>query len=215
MTKHLSSLFLVTLVFAALCASASATLISNGDFETLPVEGTIPAGWTLDFNSYGTHAAGTPHSPSHVLHPGAGGPSGGSYQDLATAVGSTYQVSLWVQNFGDLPSPTDGSATPNVTVLVGSPGAGYTFADGGVSTAFGLAGVTATSIAPAANGSWSQTSFSFVAAGTTTRFGVYNDPLLGVWSTNVDDVSVVPEPATIILLGLGCAALPFARRRRR
>ncbi|MHC5118236.1 MAG: hypothetical protein ACYSQY_14455, partial [Planctomycetota bacterium] len=163
----------------------AAELILNGDFEEGGVPYSDPNDWTEDFGGYGAFngATGQP-SGLWVLHPGDGGFVGGYYQDIVTVAGKWYQVSLWIQNFGGA------AGNGNVKVLVGNPGTGtYTFENGSdTTTKFNLTGLVDQNLTSV--GAWAQHAFGFQALGTTTRVGVYNAPFSGLWSTNVDDVSV-------------------------
>jgi hypothetical protein len=191
-------------LIGALClvGSANAELIVNGENW-----GVIPQGWNADFNTFGQ--VWIPHTGVAAMHPGASGGVGGEYQDIATVIGQTYEASLWVHNF----AYWVGSGG-QVKVLVGNPGTDtYTFENGiAVSTAYSLTGLVDKNFLTLADGNWSQVSFQFSAVGTTTRFGIYSNPIEPV-SIDVDDVSVteVPEPATLALLGLGSLLL---RKRR-
>lgn len=190
---------IVLILFLCLVGSVNA-LVTNGDFEADGENwGVVPAGWTADFNVFGQ--VWQPYTGVAGMHPGAGGLVGGAYQDLTTVLGQDYDVSLWVHNFGYTAGPGG-----QVKILVGSAGSDtYTFDSGtDVSTLYSTTGLVDQSFLTNEDGSWSQVSFQFTAIDTTTRFGIYSDPLAPM-SIDVDDVSVtlVPEPATMVLLGLG------------
>jgi len=198
------------LLILVLClvGSLSAQIVTNGDFEADGTAwGVIPAGWTADFNAFGQ--VWLPYTGVASMHPGGGGLVGGIYQDLVTVVGQAYGVSMWVQNF-DYFVGVGGQ----VKVLAGSVGTDtYTFENGiDVSTAYSTAGLVDENFLTSEDGSWSQVSFQFTANDTTTRFGIYSNPIEPI-SIDVDDVVVtaVPEPATMVLLGLGGVLI---RRRR-
>ena len=99
-------------------------------------------------------------------------------------------------------------------ILAGSAGTDtYTFENGtDTSILYSTAGLVDQNFLTNEDGSWSQVSFQFTAIDTTTRFGIYSNPVEPI-SIDVDDVSVtaVPEPTTLALLGLGGLLL---RKRR-
>jgi hypothetical protein len=184
----------ILLTAFAMISITSAELIVNGDMEANGGNGTIPDGWTEDFNSYGVWN-GAAVSGVFCMHPGDGGPPGGEYQDITTVAGQYYNVSLWIQNFAF--TPGEG----NVKVLIGNPGTDtYTFENGtDTTTKYSLTGLVNQNLPTSEDGNWSQVTFQFQAISTTMRFGVYNAPPVDNWSTNVDDVSVIAAtevPAT-------------------
>jgi hypothetical protein len=178
-------------------------VIANGGFETNGGNGSMPTGWTLDFNSYGAYS-GAAHTGTWGLHPGVGAASGGRYQDFATISGTTYNVSFWAQNFGSA------AGTSHVRALVGTPIAPalpVAIDDRGAATsAFRSDALLCNVLHPSqADGSWTTVRFEFTATGTTTRLGLYNAYMSalpagtngdGNHSLNVDNVSVTETYAS-------------------
>jgi len=198
----------LSILVLCLVGSVSAQIVTNGDFEADgEAWGTIPAGWTADFNAFGQ--VWLPYTGVASLHPGGGGAVGGVYQDLTTVVGQAYDVSMWIQNFDYYAAPGG-----QVKILAGSVGTDtYTFENAvDISTIYSTTGLVDKNFLTTEDGSWSQVSFQFTATDTTTRFGIYSNPIEPI-SIDVDDVIVtaVPEPATMVLLGLGGVLI---RRRR-
>lgn len=179
----------------AVTDAAGQNLITNGGFESPGGNGSAPTGWTADFNSYGTYS-GAAHSGSWGLHAGNSSDSGGRYQDITTVPGTTYTVSVWAQNFNGA------AGSSHLDVLIGTPGDGshtFTFPNYytmHTTTKF-AAGVTDNSFL--VGGAWQQYTFTFTAAATTTRIGLYNSYKTGdtVHSINVDDVSVNVDDVSV------------------
>lgn len=177
--------------------AAAQNLLVNGDFETTPVLGTIPAGWNLIQNSFGTYHGlwnGLfPQSGSWFVHVGNSGGPGGLYQDIATVPGQQYSLSFWGAPWTPL--------TERGIVQVGTPGpdplslslnnnAEY------VNSSFIVSGLGG---APA----WSLFSFDFTAASSIARISFQNSYYVTPFDSavNVDTVSLtpVPEPSSISL----------------
>jgi hypothetical protein len=166
---------------------SSTGLVQNGTFESTSGNGSTPDGWTKDFNSYGIYD-GAAYSGAQGVHPGSSAGSGGLYQDITTVPGTTYSVTLMVQNFGG------DAGSSHVRVLLGdSASVPVPIDDQGASTdAFDSAGIVANELfATNTAGTWAEVMFQFTATGTSTRLGVYNANMSGdtVHSINIDDVS--------------------------
>jgi hypothetical protein len=120
------------------------------------------SGWALSGNTGSTTVGGTPHSGSYAANLGPVGSEGFITQTLLTTPGTSYVLTYWLANGGGTPNQfeayIDGSVVPG-SQLINAPGFSYT-----------------------------QYSFTFVAAGPTTqlRFGFQQDPSYYF----LDDVSV-------------------------
>ena len=205
------SIVVVAGLVLALAPLASADLItgdiiSNGGFELPGSNGAVPTGWTTDFNSYGQYT-GAAHTGSYGFHPGGSSNAGGSYQELTTVIGSTYDVSVWIKSFA--------TGTSELGVVIANTG----------STAITMAGTSqdtgshyGSNVAynqthTATSNAWSEVTFTFTAQDTATRLGLYYSGG-GTKPLDLDDISVTPEPATMTMLALGGLGV-LARRRRR
>ena len=181
-------------------------LVLNGGFELNGGSGTIPTDWNLIVNSYGAWNGYLPHGGSWFIHVGGSGQPGGEYQDIATVAGLQYNLSFWA-----MPAFTAGPQRG--IVQAGTPGADNTSLTLNnnaeyVNNNFDVSGA----------GAWTPFNFTFTAGSSVTRISFQNSffsaPLDS--AVNVDDVSVtvVPEPGSAALLGVGLAAIGVATRRR-
>lgn len=186
----MKKLLFVGLAVAFTSVAFGQNLLTNPGFETGDL-----TGWTV------VHAGGFsgvrtqfPHSGQFEAYFGATSATDAEdfYQDVATTVGTTYDVSFWA--FDQDPSAT----TENLLVTFGS------------NTVFN--GIPQRGTTSTAN--YAQYSGSFVATSSSTRLEVVGWET--TWYINADDFNVtaraVPEPASMAVLGLG--ALALIRRRR-
>jgi hypothetical protein len=171
---------------ASICCIASAgaaraDIVTNGGFETGDFTGWTQSGNT-DFTGVTT---GIAHSGDYAAYLGPDGSLGYLSQTLATAVGTTYQLTFFLASDGQVPNEfqvTLGEATWDQTDV---PSFGY------VSESLT---VTAT------------------ASTTLLQFGFRNDN--GSFNLDDVSVSSVPEPGSLMLLCLG-TTLAFASIRLR
>lgn len=169
-----------------LAASAGAQeLVVNGGFETGDL-----TGWSLgnDASAFvGTYA---PHSGTYELKLTPGSSTNEAYQVLATTPGDEYDISIWLFHDGGDSTSNSVAMDWNGSAIPGSP----------------------TVLQPSTG--WVDYTYELSASTSATTIAITaHDPLGNIY---LDDVSVkpAPEPATIIGLGLGAAALSRRLRRR-
>ena len=198
----------LTLLFAG---SASANLIQNGSFEdgdfsppsnqtmTLPPGATALAGWQIVNDSLAWIGTGNPWGLTaqdgdrflDLSDYSAGPPFGGVQQSFASTTGYKYTVTF---QFGS-------------STFWGRPAA-LTVSAAGQSETF-------QSEMSGGNDDWDEKSFVFVAMGSTTTLsfvGASGVDYIGLDNVDVA-VSAVPEPASVMLMFSGLAALGLSRRR--
>lgn len=199
--KLFSSLVLVF----GLAQGAQANLVTNAGFETGDFTGWTASttdswlrvcGASLDpCNGLGGfQTTGAPHSGKHSAINGLLGLAGGISQDLATAAGTTYEVSFWLANCPDYAA----CETNNFKVT--------------------WDGMELFSINKANPFAWTRHAFSVQASDSSSTL-----TFLGTNSVSFflfDDVHVgpgraLPEPASLALVVLALGGLMAARRRAR
>jgi hypothetical protein len=185
---------LVAMGIVLVAASSAQADVINGDFET----GSF-SGWSLGSNDDGFSFVGTdnPHAGTFSAELGQFSADGAVAltQSIATTVGTTYTFSFWMTTQG---GGLNSGAPDHFAALFGS------------QTVLSLTDVADPT-------TYTLFSFSVVATSSSTvvEFDSYDDP----WFFFLDDVhvtsSVVPEPSTIILFGVGACGLGLRTIRRR
>jgi len=177
----------LALPLIAISSFANANIVVNGSFES-----TNPFGWTIHPASQGSNYSFT--SDAHtglkaLKYAASAGEMDGFFQSLDLQIGQTYNVSLWIKNFG-----------------VGDDKLGFWLYDENSVDGFWMEPIS-TELE-----SWNQISFQHTATGTNGQLRVQGfDPNGFI----IDDVSVeaVPEPATLAALA-GIAAIIKRRKNR-
>ena len=202
-------------MFAAAMPASAATVV-NGDFEAAggSLNGWIELPGPEIFAAKGADygpccgANGTPAQLANTFAtfgPGVPPEIGTNvsvlYQDIATIAGTRYRLSFDHGAFGIGSQTLFANVFDVATSAALGTGSYIDFAQAGPD-ALGLV--------------FSNSSFEFVATGSSTRIAFNVDP----FSANVDGVldnvalAAVPEPSTWALLILGFGAIGFAMRRR-
>jgi hypothetical protein len=181
---------ILSVLFTILLGSwtANANLITNGGFETGNFNGWTISGTGTFGNDYGITVNG-PISGQYAAWFGRSTNWTYISQDIPTIIGQEYDVSFYILINNRNQTPNNGGE------IICGPIQMQGFNQGSMG--------------------WNMLETTFIATSALTHveFGFYN--ATGWW--NLDNVSVepVPEPSTIVLLGLGIAALTVCHGKHR
>ena len=191
--------------------AVEASLIVNGSFENPPFpSGTdyayIPGGETsisgwetihtgVERIALSTYGGGSGYGSAHdglvsLDLNTDNGVGGGIQQSVATDVGVVYSVTFWQGTYN-----TQGrDGTSNVIASAGATTESFFFENHNPTIA------------------WAEKTLTFAATSTTTLISFEN---FDGWSENfshIDNVSMIPEPSTALLVGLGLVGIAARRR---
>lgn len=184
---------------------AQAALFTNGSFEsasfnpggftTLGAGNTSITGWTVGpgtVDYIGTYWTAAQGIRSIDL---AGGSLGRISQTFDTIAGMIYDVT-----FAMAANPDHPARPRTLTVAAGDESATYNFNTAGTTTA---------------NMGWLDYAFQFTADGSSTTLSFTSLNQACCWGPALDNVRVsVPEPASVLLVGLSLLGLGLTRRNR-
>jgi PEP-CTERM motif len=190
-------------------AAISANLVVNGDFEQgNPSPGDTPLGYSQSGNPSSTGISIGAAQSGNTAYDFGGSQTGGFgflSQAIATTPGQEYQLNYYLFIPGG--SPTE------FLVNVGGDASSGTLVGG--TTLFDLINPLTTDNSSSFPADYALMTADFTATSDSTNlnFGAFNNPSFFL----LDNISVatVPEPSSLILFGLGAAALYIATWRQR
>lgn len=192
-SKILSTAF----VLAVLAGPSHAALI-NGGFESgltgwttsgLTCSG-VGAGYSVATGCIGMDSDPGPHTGSAALYLGTGGGNGVVSQSVATSATNTYHISFWMAS-----GQFNGVSAPNDLLVE-------------------FDGSTLLHVTDLPAQAYQFYSYDVVAGGASALLSFTNLHAPSFFLIDDVNVTAVPEPTSLLLMGLGAFTLAVTRRRK-
>jgi hypothetical protein len=200
-----------SLVLLAAAAHAHANVLVNPGFETGSAVGAPDSGGAAGWQSFGNvFSVSSPNPVTAGPRTGTGALKqfgtfpgvSGAFQLFATIPGDAWSIT----GFG-LNASSDAMQADNFAILK------ISFQDAGGTELLGIESTRITISSPLDQ--WQSLSANGIAPAGTTQVGIFTlfiQPATNGGSAFFDDITAVPAPASVALLGIGC--LTMSRRRR-